>query len=75
MRALALILAVVLSGCEPARPQPDGAPRETKLLETVSHGGHTWVISWTSINGPRVTALAHHPDCECQKRRRLAEEP
>jgi hypothetical protein len=39
-------------------------PRETRLLETVQHDGHHWVIS--HHGGP--AAIVHHPDCPCTGR-------
>jgi len=67
--ALAIVAAVVLSGCEPPKPQPDGMPPQSfNRLRTESHGGHEYVIE--RFDG----YFMHSPACPCQ-RRRLAEDP
>jgi hypothetical protein len=38
-------------------------PRETRLLETVQHDGHRWVISSGAATVPAM--FQHHPDCPC----------
>lgn len=37
----------------------------TTLLETVSHDGHMWVMSWSLHGGAHATHFVHHPDCIC----------
>lgn len=47
-------------------------PSRTWWLETVSHDGHTWVISSAAITVP--VTFAHHPDCPCHSRNAESEE-
>jgi len=70
--ALAIIAAVLLSGCEPPKPQPDGSlkPMKTAVLSTVEHEGHWYVMRGVGINEGH---FLHSPACPCQ-RRRLAED-
>lgn len=44
----------------------DGTPPETRLLQTVKHDGHLWVISYAAPTVP--TVFCHHPDCPCGKK-------
>lgn len=70
-RALAIVAAVVLSGCGLPKPVPDGAPQapvKSYVLWTVTHDDHWFVLH----NGHGY--FAHHPDCPCMKRRRLVGE-
>ncbi len=69
MRRLAFFAAVLLSGCVPV-PQPDGTLPKSVTLETLEHRGH-----WYVCRGGYTGHFMHSPDCPCQKRRRIAEDP
>lgn len=49
-------------------PMEGTAVTDTRLLQTVHHDGHKWVIAWAA-DGPWNKAMhfAHHPDCPCKK--------
>lgn len=72
MRFTALLLVVVAlaSGCSSL--QPDAGPPRTMLLQNIEHDGHSWVAA--VYCGIQITALEHHPDCQCTKRRRVLPE-
>ena len=72
MRLTALLLVVVAlaSGCSSL--QPDAGPPRTMLLQNIEHDGHSWVAA--VYCGIQITALEHHPDCPCTKRRRVLPE-
>lgn len=52
--------------------EPRDAP-ESRLLHTVRHDGHTWVIGWSLDGGSHASAISHHPDCPCRKQTAEAE--
>jgi hypothetical protein len=69
MRSNALLVVVLVvalaSGCSSV--QPDAGPPRTMLLENITHDGHSWVAA--VYCGIQITALEHHPDCPCGKRK------
>jgi len=75
MRNFTALLVVVLvvalaSGCSSL--QPDAGPPHTMLLQNIQHDGHRWVAAVYGVF--QITALEHHPDCPCTKRRRVLPE-
>ena len=73
------VVAVLLSGCESPKPQPDGtppqkygthSPQEALSLWTVKHREHLYVAR-IGFEGHFI----HSPECPCQQRRRHLEEP
>jgi hypothetical protein len=68
--ALLLVVVVLASGCSSL--QPDARPPRTMLLQNIEHDGHSWVAA--VYCGLQITALEHHPDCPCTKRRRVLPE-
>jgi len=72
MRFTALLVVVVAlaSGCSSL--QPDAGPPRTMLLQNIEHDGHSWVAAVYGFL--QITALEHHPDCPCTKRRRVLPE-
>ena len=76
MRNFTALLVVVLvvalaSGCSSL--QPDAGPPRSMLLQAVEFDGHRWVVA-VYPGGFQITALEHHPDCQCTKRRRVLPE-
>lgn len=58
--ATIFVVAVLLSGCEPPKPQPDGTPQSYSRLRTELHGGHEYVIE--RFDGHFI----HSPACPCR---------
>jgi hypothetical protein len=69
--ALLVVVVALASGCS-SYVQPDAGPPRTMLLENIEHDGHSWVAA--VYCGIQITALEHHPDCPCTKRRRVLPE-
>lgn len=68
---IASIIAVLLALLLPLLPRSAGEapkPDDTRLLQTVRHEGHLWVISWRvdGLYHHHAAHFAHHPDCPCR---------